>query len=291
MRLNKLLSLYTKEKPQLSIKTIEKYQSVINIFIKDNDIDNVYISREVFIKWRSKVLKRSSAINCNNYHRHFKALFNFAVQIGLVKENIFKTVPFLKTGKNSFKLISDIELLELIRFLKTDEYYSKLSWFYLAMIDVFKLTGMRRRQLIGLKWQDLDFFNGVIYLESKYSKTTQENEVPMNTVLKNHFQNIKKKSYLINDYEQVFNITKFIKSYKSSEMTEDHVSALFSTWSNKLSVKISAHRFRHTAATKIVNNCKNIKAAQEMLGHTNVKTTMGYVNIDIDNLRDVQRFL
>jgi integrase len=37
-------------------------------------------------------------------------------------------------------------------------------------------------------------------------------------------------------------------------MNEAHVSSLFVKWSNKINAPVSAHRFRHAAATKIANS-------------------------------------
>ena len=34
--------------------------------------------------------------------------------------------------------------------------YPKTAWFWMAMIKIFWLTGMRRRQLVHLQWNDID---------------------------------------------------------------------------------------------------------------------------------------
>lgn len=74
-------------------------------------------------------------------------------------------------------------------------------------------------------------------------------------------------------------------------MTGDHVSRLFTKWGKKIGVKISPHRFRHTTATKIANSGCNLKSLQKLLGHADIKTTMGYVEVGIDDLRKIQAIL
>jgi hypothetical protein len=51
MKLEELLTLYQKEKPQLSPRTIQKYKSIITMFARDAEINNIYINRNKCIKW------------------------------------------------------------------------------------------------------------------------------------------------------------------------------------------------------------------------------------------------
>lgn len=145
MKLKTLLELYQQEKPQLSPRTISKYQTIIKMFEKDADVDDIFITRNKCVQWRNKILKRSSAGNCNNYHRHLKSLFNVAVKLGHLESNVFNSIPILKNRDVKRKTISNNTLDRLTSMITQDEYYSQHAWFYLAMIDVFKFTGIRRR--------------------------------------------------------------------------------------------------------------------------------------------------
>ena len=288
VELKKLLELYQQEKPQLSSRTIQKYESVITMFIKDSGIDNIFVTRNECIKWRNKILNRSSAGNCNNYHRHMRSLFNFAVAANYLDENVFQSIDILKTSNVKCKTISEATFEKLLLTIKHDKYYSCQSWFYLAMIDVFRFTAIRRRQLIGIKWRDINFNEKTLYLDAKYSKNKNDNLVPINDILIGHFLMLMEKSKNPKQSEQVFNITKFLNSYKAEQMNEDHVSRLFTKWSKKIGVLVSPHRFRHTTATKIANSGCNLKSLQQLLGHSDIKTTLGYVETNIDDLRQIQ---
>jgi integrase len=293
MKLKKLLDLYQQEKPQLRPATVDKYQSVIRLFIKDTGIDHIFIDRNECIQWRNKILNRSSTGNCNNYHRHMQSLFNFAVKFGHLESNVFSSIKMLKVTVTNLKhKTNDQETLEKLALMfKTDTYYWKNSWFYLAMIDVLTFTAIRRRQIIGIKWKDIDFKNKTLYLDAEFSKNGTEYLLPLNQKLMDCFLLMKKKSYEGNNDDQVFNITKFVKSYKSKNMTEEHISNLFTKWGKKIEVLISPHRFRHSAATKIANNGCNLKSLQDMLNHKDIRTTMIYVESNIDDLRQIQSVL
>ncbi|WP_138120141.1 tyrosine-type recombinase/integrase, partial [Bathymodiolus heckerae thiotrophic gill symbiont] len=266
MKLSQLLNLHTQENPQLSPRTVEKYQSVIRNFTNDTGINSIFFSHQNCIDWYNKIYNRVSPTTCNNYCIHLKALFNTAVKLGHLNENIFASMPILKNININVKTLDKGAIVDLISMISSDSYYSNVDWFYLAMVDVFRLTAIRRRQLIGIKWRDVDFKNQTLYLNSEFSKNRIENLIPLNKVLIGHFQTIKQKAHKPKSSDQVFNITEFVGTYKSNVMTEDHVSRLFTKWSRKIGVKISPHRFRHTTATKLANNGCNLKALQKLLG-------------------------
>lgn len=86
--------------------------------------------------------------------------------------------------------------------------------------------------------------------------------------------------------QQVFNITLFNHNYEGKRMSSDQVTGYFKRASKRYHVKISPHRFRHTFATQVANQGgQNLKHLQNMLGHTNIKTTLGYVQSDTESMR------
>jgi site-specific recombinase XerD len=50
----------------------------------------------------------------------------------------------------------------------------------------------------------------------------------------------------------------------------------------------SVHSFRHSFATRLVENGYDIRTVQELLGHADVKTTMIYTHVAVKNKQEVR---
>ena len=60
----------------------------------------------------------------------------------------------------------------------------------------------------------------------------------------------------------------------------------FKRLSKQLAGKVSSHRLRHTMATQLAKGPnRDLKALQQVLGHTNLKTTLEYVHPELEQLR------
>lgn len=135
-------------------------------------------------------------------------------------------------------------------------------------------TGMRRGNLLNLKWEELDFKNNLINILVK-DKTVEGGRlvtIPMIPKLKRILQ----KQPKINEY--VFNVDGHpFKDYRY----------FWKRAIKKAGVKYqNFHTLRHTSATWILQETGNIKLAQQILGHKDIKTTTKYAHVLADEKRD-----
>jgi site-specific recombinase XerD len=122
-------------------------------------------------------------------------------------------------------------------------------------------------------------------LSVKGSKTKREWNIPIVPQLekeiisyKEHAQQIR----VIENTDQMFNITKYNNRYAGNTMSEEQVSGFFKRLSKHMSTPVTPHRFRHTLATKMASGYNpDIKSIQYLFGHTNISTTLGYIEPDI----------
>ena len=274
--------------------TIKHYKFVINLFIKETNItDTRKLNKLIINQWRNRVFKRASASTCNNYIRHLKSLFNCAIEDNLIETNPFEKVKLLTDHKKLNRTTSSEDVSKAIAFLGEEEQEAMLGWFWISVIKTFYYTGMRRKQLVRLRWKDIKFERRIIQLRAENSKNKREWEIPLNLNILKELILLKKTNWDILgvdeniDEQQVFNITLFNPRYHGEEMTVEQISGFFRNLSKKIGFKLSPHRFRHRLASELVNKKEDVKLVKELLGHTNILTTYGYVTTDMNKIRSL----
>ncbi len=276
-----LLNQYVKEKP-LSNATIQTYSGVVRGFTNDTGITHLAnIDFEKLLDWRLSVIARSSDITWNNYLRHMRALWKFALK----KNYVHNYDPFQelnwgvhKTTKK--KTLSKRELKQILYFLSLEDCPFKPFWFWDSVVRFIYFTGLRRRQVVTLRWKDLDFRNKIICLSAQGDKINVEREIPVHLNLYDTLLSYRK--IILNEFpyayhpdKQIFNVTMLNEKYKKGMMTEEQLSGFFKRLSKHIGFPVSAHMLRHTMATEIAKSGK-IKHLQQVLGHSNVRTTLDF---------------
>ncbi|MCS9385048.1 tyrosine-type recombinase/integrase, partial [Pseudomonas aeruginosa] len=94
--------------------------------------------------------------------------------------------------------------------------------------------------------------------------------------------------YRFADDDQLFNVNRFSPHYKSKVMNSDQVEAMYRKLTEKVGVRMTPHRFRHTLATDLMKAPeRNIHLTKCLLNHSNIQTTMSYIEADYDHMRAV----
>ncbi len=286
MELLKLTDVHIYEK-LLSEASVKKYRSVAKTFVADTGIQNINdIQHSDIFSWRDAIINRSSVGNWNNYHRHMRAIFQTAVCLNYVNDNLFKQIKAITHYPDKENTLTDEQIESLFKICDDQISY---GWFWKSVIQMLLYTGIRRKQLVGLTWGDVDFENKTLKMQASSSKTKRAYTIPINQQLINSILFFKHKTKYLpkNPQSQIFNVTLINPRYKGDKLKGDHVAQFFTKASKTLNFKVSAHRFRHTFATKLANNSLiNIKTVQNLLGHSSVHTTLGYVHPNINNMRD-----
>ena len=294
---DELLNQYIIEKP-LSSATIVTYKGIVKIFSNDTGIQCLdKINYEKLLNWRLTIIQRSSDITWNNYLRHMRALWKFAIRKKAVPDaDHFLELHWGKYNSSKTKTITNLQLKKILYLLSDPECNIEPCWFWKYVVQFMYLTGVRRLQLVSIKWKDINFTDKTIYLSANGEKTDISRTIPMGTNLEQGLTSYRNR--LIKDYPlafkpeaQLFNVTLFNSRYTGKQMNETQLSGFFKRLGKKIGFPISSHRLRHTMATEIAKTGQ-IKPLQQILGHTDIGTTMNfYVHPDMDQLRSVMNTL
>jgi integrase len=134
---------------------------------------------------------------------------------------------------------------------------------YLKDIVITALqTGMRKGEILNLKWSNIDFtFNFIEILESKSGKSRK---IPISDKLLIVLTSIPKTS------EYVFTLN----GNKIGDIKK-----CWDTVIKKSGIKnFRFHDLRHTAATRMVEKGIDLAVVKEILGHADISTTMRYAH-------------
>lgn len=174
---------------------------------------------------------------------------------------------------------------ERIREISSHEQAAIVDHLRPDLVDAFLRsieTGMRQREVINLKWRDIDLSAGVIKVLCKGDKTRL---LPLlnvcQTILKRNRHHI----------SNVFTFQQQRASHgrRKGEYRPLTKTALRRPWVDAMNAAgiddLVWHDTRHTAATRLLRRVNNLALVQQLLGHEVITTTRKYANTTVEDLR------
>jgi integrase/recombinase XerD len=159
-----------------------------------------------------------------------------------------------------------------------------------AMLELLYAAGLRISELLGLKVSDLSLKQGFVRVFGKGSK---ERLVPVGRPALEAVQR-----YLDSARPELARHGKrrgaseaLFLSDRGTAMSRMGFWFLLEKYVRdaKVNKEVTAHTFRHTFATHLLEGGADLRAVQEMLGHANIATTQIYTHLDRTYLREVYR--
>jgi integrase len=213
--------------------------------------------------------KPRSITSVNRELQLMRAMFNVAAREGWIIKN-----PFI-SGKS---LISVADERQRERILAKEEEERLLAACtgkraHLLSIIICALdTGCRQGEILKLKWEDVDFDNRILTIQSLNTKTLRERHIAMTERLTLQMESLYKMSSK-DAGTLVFGIS---NNVKRSFNTVRKAAGL---------MDVRFHDLRHTHATRLVGAHLPLAEVGRILGHTQSQTTYRYTNANIETAR------
>lgn len=142
-----------------------------------------------------------------------------------------------------------------------------------AILSCALNTGMRKSEILTLKWSNVDLDNNVITLEQINTKTKTNRRIPINSFLRKLLLEQKLKS---GGSEYVF-----LNSDGNPYKRNDSIKRAYEGALMRAEIKdLRFHDLRHTVATRMIEAGASIVAVSRILGHSDIKMTMRYSHPD-----------
>ncbi len=270
---------FLKAEQGVSAHTLRAYSIDLNDFSsfldkKPRDIDNLDI-RSFLASLHHRKLKKSSI---SRKLATIRSFFKYLHREGHVKRNPARLVSSPKVSKTLPKFLTIDETFSLMDTPQGDTFRPTRDK---AILELLYSSGLRVSELTSLDIVDLDIKESLVRVKGKGMK---ERIVPIGSKAMEAIQNyiaerisLRKKSHAL-----------FLNN-RGGRLTQRSVRRILLHYSRMINLKggLSPHTLRHTFATHLLHEGADLRAIQELLGHSSLSTTQKYTHVDIGYLTEV----
>jgi site-specific recombinase XerD len=234
--------------------------------------------RAVFYNGR---LERKWSVNTYiAYRKSLLVFFRWCVKQGYMEKNpiidievpkMEKRLPLKLTKQDSLKL------LELVYNYPYD--YKFLRYRNHALFSMFIFAGLRKQELLSLKYTDVDTDNLTIFIQQ--GKGGKDRIVPMSFTLAQSLKRYKDERKRLNKTNPEF----FCSLRGNVGFTINGLQKLVEQMRTSFKVPFTIHKLRHTFATLMLEGGCDIYSLSKMMGHSDIKTTTIYLYASAEHLR------
>ena len=277
MEINDSISLYLQHlqvEKGVSKTTISNYKEDLKLFFNFfNEIkttDELMVEQIAgYIQRQDEELKSTSTIL-----RRFSCLKNYF--LFLIGEGIINSeFPNFQKPRADKKLPLVVASEDIEALLEAPDMTKENGQRDRAMLEMMYATGLRVSELVSIQYKNIDFKERIVTV---YGKGNKQRSVPVSSFamdyLEKYLNGARKRNkgrasnyiFLNRDGKPISRVYFFmqVKRYAAASGVDG---------------SISPHTLRHCFATHLLENGAELRAVQEMLGHSKISTTQIYTHI------------
>ena len=204
-------------------------------------------------------------------HAHCRSALEKALEDGLVHTNVAVGCKIPPKKAKEMKVLTEEEMQRFLIQAKYDGYFE------ICLLAL--TTGMRRGEIMGLQWQDLDFNTGMLeikrqayYLNGKMQTSEPKTKTSIRTIkLPEAVLNVLKKLKEKTDSRWMFPSPVVDDVPRNPNTLQKKIRKVLERADCK---RIRFHDLRHTFATTALANGMDIKTLSSIIGHVSSSTTL-----------------
>lgn len=241
----------------------------------DVDMDSLFVLQSQDTKLTSNTIL--------HHHRLIASILSTAVHWQVITANPCTRVKPPKLDRKEANFLDDKQTLRLLECLSREDLK------YQTMIKLLIHSGVRRGELCGLKWDDVDFDNKLITIERAILYTADRGiyeDTPKNNSSKRVIKLADEVFILLREYKMKYNADRFnagdrwndtgyiFTQWNGNPMHPSTLTGWFGKFIKTHGLpKVSIHSLRHTNATLMIANGADLRTVSKRLGHSNMSTT------------------
>ncbi len=276
---------------QLSEYTTRNYSTAIGRFFGhleasgswDGELSSILLrdARDFVIEEQRRV----GRVTLRNYASGLKTFFKYWMRQGVLERNPLEGLILPKPAKKLPIFLTEKQVLKLLegpmRLLETETLKPFEAWRDRLILELLYGAGFRVSELVGLRYGDVSFDEGVARIMGKGKKSRT---CPLGRVAMAVLEKWK------TEFAQAVGYEDFIIVGKAGQKTSPRQIQLMLKRYLKMAelpMDITPHKIRHSYATHLLDNGADLRLVQELLGHSKLSTTQIYTHVNLGRLKAV----
>lgn len=218
---------------------------------------------------QNRLIAKSRTLNYEI--KTLRSIFNWGVKQELCKANPAKGVTLLKVNDSKApRFLTRDECRKFLEACRPDQY---------PIFFTFLHTGLRLGELINLQWEDIDVKRKRLKVQRKdfWIPKAGDREIPLNADTIEVLSNAKPKKVKLSDFVFPHPDGGPIRRKLRQDLINIAKRA-------GLEDVTKVHTLRHTFASHLIMNGVDLPTVQQLLGHSDIQTTMIYAHLAPDHL-------
>ena len=271
--------------PNLAPRTAEGYEQIVRHYFIPQLGTTVMANLKPghLQKFYSQELDRGlNPQTVRHHHTMIHKALQDAIEWGLLVRNVAEAIKPPRAQRHEMQAWSENELSQFLEAAKDSQYY---ELFYLALF-----TGMRRSELLALRWQDIDLILGQVFVnrslhqlrDGSYVFTQPKSAQSRRTIALSPSVVMVLKEYHDKRFIDcvmlgtTFEDTALVFStFDGNPLRPNTITRAWTNLATRAGVKrIRLHDARHTHASIMLKQGIHPKIVQERLGHASIQITL-----------------
>lgn len=260
-------------------RDLKKYQ----LYMQEQKIAHIdFIDRQTIQECLGSLIDQgASAKSIARFISTIRSFHQFALREKYAAKD---PTVLIETPKYEKKLPDVLDVEEVIQLLETPDLTKNNGYRDRTILELLYATGMRVTELIQIEIDDVNLIMGFVKVLGKGNK---ERIIPLGDTVIEYLD-----TYINNVRSQLLKKTVtnvLFLNLHGRPLTRQGIWKLIKQYGLRANINktLTPHTLRHSFATHLLENGADLRAVQEMLGHSDISTTQLYTHVSKTQIRQM----
>lgn len=260
-------------------RDLKKYQ----LYMQEQKIAHIdFIDRQTIQECLGSLIDQgASAKSIARFISTIRSFHQFALREKYAAKD---PTVLIETPKYEKKLPDVLDVEEVIQLLETPDLTKNNGYRDRTILELLYATGMRVTELIQIEIDDVNLIMGFVIV---FGKGNKERIIPLGDTVIEYLD-----TYINNVRSQLLKKTVtnvLFLNLHGRPLTRQGIWKLIKQYGLRANINktLTPHTLRHSFATHLLENGADLRAVQEMLGHSDISTTQLYTHVSKTQIRQM----